>query len=377
MPARRSFHLLTILGIPVEINYTWFIVFGLVIWTLARGYFPMVTPGLTAVHYWTMGFIAALLLFISLLLHELSHSYVAKLNNLPIKGISLFIFGGVAHMEKEPADPGVEFKMAVAGPALSFFLALLFLLITNLLKNIGSSPEIVAVTNYLFIVNLVIGIFNLIPGFPLDGGRVFRAGLWTITNDLKRATLIASTFGKGFAYILMALGFVYLFMGYILNGVWFIFIGLFLQDAAEMSYQQLVMRKALTGVKIRSIMARSVITVPSSTTVSEVVDNYFFKYRHTGFPVISEENLLGVITLDNVKELPKEKWPMTLITQVMTPIREDMIIHPEADVFEALTQMARSGSGRLLIVEGGELIGIVAQRDIIRLFELRADLGKA
>ena len=377
MPARRSFHLLTILGIPVEINYTWFIVFGLVIWTLARGYFPMVTPGLTAVHYWTMGFISALLLFISLLLHELSHSYVAKLNNLPIKGISLFIFGGVAHMEKEPADPGVEFKMAVAGPALSFFLALLFLLITNLLKNIGSSPEIVAVTNYLFIVNLVIGIFNLIPGFPLDGGRVFRAGLWTITNDLKRATLIASTFGKGFAYILMALGFVYLFMGYILNGVWFIFIGLFLQDAAEMSYQQLVMRKALTGVKIRSIMARSVITVPSSTTVSEVVDNYFFKYRHTGFPVISEENLLGVITLDNVKELPKEKWPMTLVTQVMTPIREDMIIHPEADVFEALTQMARSGSGRLLIVEGGELIGIVAQRDIIRLFELRADLGKA
>lgn len=280
----RSIHITTILGIPIEINYTWFIVFFLVTWTLAQNYFPAALPNAPVYVYWIISVVAAFLFFITLLAHELSHSAVAIKNNLPIKGITLFIFGGVAHMSKEPQSAGVEFKMAIAGPLCSFGLSFIFFVLTQLFYNLGFPMAVVVVTDYLSVINLIVGIFNLIPGFPLDGGRILRAALWSIFGDMKRATRIASGLGRLFAYFLMGMGFLYFFYGAILSGMWLIFIGFFLQEAASTSYQQVVMKKSLSGVNVQNIMSRNVVTVPEDLSLSSLVDDYFFKFRFTSFP---------------------------------------------------------------------------------------------
>jgi Zn-dependent protease len=372
---KKSFKLVTLFNIPVEINYTWFIILGLVIFTLARGYFPITNPELDASVHWIMAIFAALLLFASLLAHELSHSVVAMRNNLSIRGITLFIFGGVAHMEEEPPSPSVEFKMAIAGPAMSVFLALCFLGLTQAFYNLGMPKALISITNYLFILNLIVAIFNLIPGFPLDGGRVLRAALWNYYKDIKKATAIASAFGKGFAFFLIAVGLLNLFTGSLIAGIWFIFIGLFLQEAAEISYRQVVMKKTLSGIKVENIMTKNVVTVPANITLDKLVDEYFFKLRFTSFPVVEDDTLLGLISLHRVKDVPKEKWPETTARDKMIPLAKDLVINKKTDAMDALTKMARTGSGRLLVIEDSKLIGILSQRDIMRLFEFKSEIG--
>lgn len=374
---RKSFRLITLFNIPIEINYTWFIILGLVVFTLARGYFPYTNPELGTTAHWIMAFIAAFLLFASLLAHELSHSIVAKKNKLPIHGITLFIFGGVAHLEKEPPSPAVEFKMAIAGPLMSFFLACLFFGLTQAFYNLGFPKALLSITNYLFILNLAVGIFNLIPGFPLDGGRVLRAALWSYYADVKKATAIASGFGKGFAFFLIAVGFFNLFFTRsIIAGIWFIFLGIFLQEAAEMSYRQVVMKKILSGVKVENLMTKNVVTVSADITLDKLVDDYFFKLRYTTFPVIEDDLLLGLVTLHNVKEIAKDKWKETTAREIMIPIGKDLVTGKDTDAMDAFTKMAKTGIGRLLVIEDTKLIGILSQRDIIRLFEFKAEIGE-
>ena len=241
---RRSyFHFVTLFRIPININYSWFIILGLVIFSLATGYFPSTNPELDIYAHWLMGFIASLLLFASLLAHELAHSLVAKHYNLPINGITLFVFGGVAHLEREPDTPGVELKMAIAGPALSGLLALLLFFLSLLLIKLSAPTFVLAIINYLILLNLVVGLANLIPGFPLDGGRIFRALIWTVTGNFKTATSIASYIGKMFACLLIGLGIFALWNALLLNGIWFIFLGLFLYEAAEISYLNATVRR--------------------------------------------------------------------------------------------------------------------------------------
>src|SRR3989339_389330 len=203
---KRSIKVLTLFNIPVEINFSWFIIFGLVVFTLASGYYPLTDPGLPYSIYLLMAFVSSLLLFASLLAHEFAHSLVAMHNDLPIHGITLFIFGGIAHLEKEPDTPWVEFKMAVAGPIMSFFLGLSFFFITQALLAAGAPGYAVSISKYLFIVNIAVGLFNLVPGFPLDGGRVLRSILWKLLGNLRRATKVASGFGRAIAFILMSYG---------------------------------------------------------------------------------------------------------------------------------------------------------------------------
>ncbi len=371
---RKSFKLITLFDIPVEINFTWFIILGLVIFTLAQGYFPLTNPELTTLMHWIMALIAAILLFASLLAHELSHSLVAIKNRLPIRGITLFIFGGVAHMEREPSSPGVEFRMAIAGPIMSFFLSLIFFGLTQAFYTLGFPRAILSITNYLFILNFVVGVFNLIPGFPLDGGRVLRAALWHYYKDIRKATSIASAFGKGFAFFLIAMGFLNLFGGSIISGIWLIFIGLFLQEAAEVSYRQVVMKKFLSGARVGSVMTEDVITVPGEITLHKLVDDYFFKLRHTTFPVVEDDAILGIITLHDIKKIPKQSWEQIKVKDAMTPVSQELITNKEADTMDALAKMAKNGIGRLLIVEDSKLIGILSQRDVMRLFEFKAEI---
>jgi len=371
---RKSIHIGTVLGIPIRVNYTWLIIFGLVVWTLANGYFPFVVPGMSEKTYWTMAVISAVLLFGSLLLHELSHSAVALKNKLPIRGITLFIFGGVAQMEKEPQDPGTEFRMAAAGPACSLVLSAAFFGSAILLSYAGAHPAVIAVARYLYIINLIVAVFNLVPGFPLDGGRVLRAALWSHYNDLKKATRVASRFGKGFAYLLMALGLFNLFGGALISGIWFILIGFFLFEAAESSYQQVAMKSALSGIRVQDIMTKSVITIDAKATLDRLVDDYFFKFRFTSFPVIRDDMLMGLLTLHNVKEVPKEKWGETSAEQAMVPLSSAILVHPHAEAMTALSKMVRNGTGRLIVVEDHKVLGILSQRDVMRLFEVRSDL---
>lgn len=373
---RQSFKLLTVFDIPIEINYTWFIILGLVVFTLARGYFPATNPELSPLAHWLMAVAAAFLLFASLLAHELSHSVVAMRNNLPIQGITLFVFGGVAHLKEEPSSPAVEFKMAIAGPAMSFSIALFFFALTQALYNLGISDSILAITNYLFIINLVVGLFNLIPGFPLDGGRVLRAALWSYLKDIRKATAVASAFGKGFALFLIAAGLLYLFTGVVISGIWLIFIGLFLMEAAESSYRQVMMRKVMTGVHVEDIMTRNVVTVPANLSLNRLVDEYFFRFRYASFPVVEDDTLLGLVTFHSVKEIEREKWPRISVREVMIPLSSQMTTRKDVEITVALTKMAGAGLGRLIVVEDSKMIGILSQRDIMRLFEFKSEINR-
>jgi Zn-dependent protease/CBS domain-containing protein len=373
----RSIHLVTIFDIPIEINWTWFVVFFLVTWTLAQSYFPAALPNSPVAVYWMISILAAVLFFVSLLAHELSHSIVAIKNRLPINGITLFIFGGVARMSKEPQTPKVEFIMAAAGPLCSFSISFAFFVLTQLFYNLHFPMAIVVTTDYLSVINLLVGIFNLIPGFPLDGGRILRSALWSLTGDIKRATEIASFFGKLFAYFLIGFGFLYLFYGAVLSGIWLIFIGFFLQEAASTSYQQVAMKQLLSGAKVQDIMSKDVVTVREDLTLHSLVEDYFFKFRFTSFPVISAEGAIkGIITVHAVKDIHKNLWHSTKIKDAMVPLAQNLIVHPNKDVFEALTQMAGNGVGRLLVTQNGKLIGIISQRDVIRLFEVKEGLGE-
>jgi len=371
---KRSVQVASVLGIPIKINYSWLIVFGLVVFTLAKGYFPFEVPGLAEVSYWLMAIAASLLLFTSLLLHELSHSAVAIKNDLPIRGITLFVFGGVAQMEREPQDPKTEFKMAIAGPICSLVIALIFFAITNLLYFLRAPMAVIVVTDYLMLLNIGVAIFNLIPGFPLDGGRVLRATLWAYFKDMKKATRIASNFGKAFAYLLMAFGILNLFSTSFINGIWLIFIGLFLLEAAETSYQQVAMKNILSGIRVRDIMTKDVVVVDASEKLDKLVHDDFFRYRFTSFPVIEHNSLIGLLTLHNVRDVEREKWTNTTAKDAMIPLSRAILTHPDVEIMDALTKMATSGVGRLIVVQDHSILGILSQRDVMRLFEVRVDL---
>ncbi|MFA6170787.1 MAG: site-2 protease family protein [Candidatus Margulisiibacteriota bacterium] len=373
---KKTFKVLTLFDIPVEINYTWFIVFALVIFTLAGGYFPETDPGLNYPAYLMMAVVSSLLLFTSLLAHEFSHSVVAMRNDLPIHGITLFIFGGIAHLEKEPETPWVEFKMAIAGPLMSFGLGLFFFFLTQLLLRYNVPSYVISMSNYLFIVNLAVALFNLIPGFPLDGGRVLRSILWKIMGNLSRATRIASGIGRALAFLIMAYGFFLVFAGLFLNGLWFIFIGYFVQESAEASYRQVLMRRFLSGTMAKNIMSKELVTVPPTLAVDRLVNDYFLKLRYISFPVIEDDNLLGIVTVHLIKELDQDKWPQYSVRDVMIPVSDALVIQGDAQIMECLAKMTNNEFGRLLVVEGEKLVGIISQRDIMRLLDLRSKIEK-
>ncbi len=368
--------LFKVLGIPIRLDYSWFLIFLLVTWTLAAGYFPQHYPSLTTFTYWIMGAVAALFLFFSVLFHELCHSYIAEKSGIPIRGITLFIFGGVAEITKEPPDPKTEFKVAVAGPLSSFFLSAIFFSTASLAGRYALNPSISAVLTYLGLINIVLGGFNLIPGFPLDGGRILRALLWHRMGDLKKATYISSRIGAGFGLFLIIMGVFNFFSGDFISGIWFVFIGFFLRQAAEGGYRQVLLKQSLTGIFIKDLMISEVVSIPEDTNIDTAVDEYFFKYRYDSFPVVSDRKIRGLISLENIKDLPKEQWSITRVGAVMDSDLDKLIIKPEEEAVNALAKMIKEGVGRLLVVEDGNLLGLITRRDILQLFKIKTDLGE-
>ena len=303
----RGITLFKIFGIRISLDFSWFIIFALVFFALSAGYMPRAFPGQTSQSYWVAGFIATLLFFASVMIHEIAHSLVAIHHGIDIPEITLFIFGGVSRLSQEPSDPQTEFKIAVVGPLTSFVLAAFFWGVGALLKNF--SPSLIAVVvGYLAWINLILGIFNLVPGFPLDGGRLLRAFLWWKTGSLTRATRVASDFGKGFAVAIMILGGLQIFAGDLINGLWFIFIGMFLRGMSSQGYEELVIRKALEGVHVDEVMVREVVTVPPDLTISQLIHDYFLHYAYRGFPVTDNGRVLGVVSVTAVRQLRREEY---------------------------------------------------------------------
>ncbi|HEY8555351.1 MAG TPA: site-2 protease family protein [Burkholderiales bacterium] len=369
----RRFTLFRLFGFEVRLDLSWFLLAFLVAWSLALGLFPQITPDLPRSTYWWMGIAGAIGLLFSILFHELSHSLVARRYGLPISGITLFIFGGVAEMQQEPPTPKSEFLMAVAGPIASFVLA--FLLYQAYLATAGDAPSAVnGVLYYLGLVNLVLGVFNLVPGFPLDGGRMLRAALWGWKGDFRWATRVAATIGSGFGLALIVLGAIAFVTGNFIGGMWWFLIGLFLRGAAGMSYQQMLLRDAMKGEHVRRFMTLNPVTVRADLPLDQLVEDYIYRTRHKMFPVVEDERVLGIVEFDELKKVPQVEWTRRTVRDIMQPCTADHVIGPAADALEAWSRMQRSGHGRLLVVHDGRLIGILSRRDLMTFLALKFDL---
>jgi Zn-dependent protease len=353
----------SIFGFEIRIDFSWFIIFFLILWSFSAGVFPAKIPGRPVGLYFVMGTLGALLFFASLLAHELAHSLVARSKGIPVEGITLFIFGGMARMRLEAEDPRDEFQIAVVGPLSSLAIAGLFALVWWLGRLAGWSPAIAVAAGYLAFLNALLAVFNLMPGFPLDGGRVFRALVWRATGDVTKATRWAAASGRWFGYALMAFGALQLFAGAVLGGMWLIFIGWFLQNAAGMSLRQHVVRNLLEGVGAREIMTANPDAVPADLAVQELVDVHFLQKRHQAFPVVEAGRPVGLVTLQHVKQLPRQEWAGKQVRHVMAG-SEGIVVGPWESVSRVLEIMQEAGERRVLVVRDGRLTGLISASDV-------------
>lgn len=370
----KSFSIFKLFGFEIKVDSSWIIVLFLMIWSLSFGAFPQYFKGLSSTTYLWMGIFGALGLFFSIVLHELFHSLVARRYGLSISGITLFMFGGVAEMTEEPNNPKTEFYMALAGPLTSIVLGLIFYGIFLLLSSLKVSMGVAGIFGYLGVINWVLAGFNLIPAFPLDGGRILRSILWWRKKDLRWATRIASGMGEIFGFVLIFLGVFNIFRGSFVDGIWLFFIGMFLQNASQVSMQRLMIFKALEGETVRRFMKSNPVTIPENMTIKEIVDNYIYRYQYKMYPVVRDGKLVGYLTTRDIKEVPKEKWSIQTAGEISKPYSLDNTIHPDTDATQALSLMNRTGNSRLMVVENDQLIGVITLKDLLQFFSLKMEL---
>jgi len=352
-------------GFEVRLDFSWFVVFLLVLWTFTESVFPARTPGLSASTYFIMALIGASLFFASVLLHELAHSAMARARGIEVEGITLFIFGGMARIRSEATNPKDEFLITIVGPLSSALIGALLLVFALVGNSLGLHRAFIDVAAYLAILNFILAVFNLIPGFPLDGGRLLRSLVWHVTKDVRKATRIAALTGQGFGYVMIGFGILSMFRGFLVSGIWLIFIGWFLSQAAEASYRQLIMRRILQGVQVKEAMTRNPETVSADVTLRDLVDNYFLVRRYSAFPVVdSTGQPLGLITLRQVKEIERDRWPTTQVSSVMTRICEAVTVRPQDSLAQVLGKLEKAGVGRALVVADGRLEGLISNADV-------------
>lgn len=370
----RSFPLFRLFGFQVKADLTWSILAVLITWTFATQVFPQQMPDLPTYTYWALGLEGAAGLFLSIILHETGHALVARRYGIKIKEITLFIFGGVANMESEPEKPRHEFFMAIAGPLVSGALAVIFVLLDSLIRRFLPEAPVLAVVSYLAWLNGMLGVFNMIPAFPLDGGRVLRALLWEWKKDIRFATRIAAGLGSAFGFFLILLGVFMFINGATIQGVWFFMIGMFVRSASAMSYRQLLLRRGLEGERVSRFMKTDVISVQPNVTLRDFVENYVYTHHHKMYPVMVSGHLTGCVTTREVKAVPPAQWDETSVGEVAEECSAENSVPPNTDAMEALSLMNRTGRARLLVVEGGELLGIVSLKDLMDFLNLKLDL---
>lgn len=375
----RRIKLFKLFGFEVRIDLSWLIIAVLVAWSLAVGFFPFRYKNLSVQTYWVMGVVGAIGFFLSVIFHEIFHSLVARKFGIPMKGITLFIFGGVSEMGEEPPSAKTEFLVAVVGPLSSFAIALVCYGFHILGVRGGGWPlSIEGVVLYLAYINSLLAAFNLLPAFPLDGGRMLRAVLWAFKKNLRWATRIASGIGSGFALLLMFFGvFQFFFTGNLIGGIWSFLIGVFLQGAARMSYQQVLIRKALEGEQVRRFMKSDPLTVPPSASVRQLVEDYIYKYHFKMFPVTEgSDKLIGCVTTKQLDGVPRDEWDLKTVGDLATQCTPENTIEPQADAIKALSLMARTGAGRLIVVEGNRMVGVITLKDMLKFLSLKLELGQ-
>ncbi|MHC4293253.1 MAG: site-2 protease family protein [Planctomycetota bacterium] len=349
--------LFRLFGFNVQMHTSLLILALFITWSLATSVFPVWFEGLSVITYWLMGIGGAVGLLISIVFHEFCHSIVARQYGLPMQGITLFIFGGVAEMKHEPPSAKAEFMMAIAGPLSSFLLAGIIFLLHKIIIQYSLALPIAQVLKYLVLLNVILACFNLLPGFPLDGGRILRSILWGVKKDLEWATKIASRLGSAFGIMLIILGVTAALSGDILGGIWICLIGSFLRSASKTSYKQLLLRNRLEGQKVRSVFRPEAIYAPAKV-----------------FPVLSNELLVGCITSQQIKQIPKEQWPVRTVGDTMQPLSYKNTITSEADAFEALSIMTSTGNKHLIVVEEGQAVGIITLDDMLKFYSLKIEL---
>lgn len=359
-------------GIPIGLNRSWFIIFGFMVFSLGTGFFTDETTQLPVLTNWTLALVTSLLLFGSVLFHELGHALLALRNRIPVKSITLFFFGGVAQIEREPETPGAEFRIAIAGPLASLTLAMSFggLWLLSQDFNLLAVPSM-----WLARVNLTLAIFNLIPGFPLDGGRIFRAIIWKLTGKMGQATRLAANTGRVVAFGFMGFGVLNLIQGNFSNGLWFIFIGWFLQNAASSSYVQSNLKDSLEGVPVQRVMTRDFARVTHLISLRRLIDEYVLARGTSHFVVTDGFRTLGLLSLRDIAAIPQRQWPYLTAEKAMTPIERITAITPDTELLEALHMIERDNLNGLPVVEGGEVIGTLSRMDILRYLDLRRKFG--
>ena len=371
----NAFNLGKLFGIQFRLHYTWFIIFVLIVISLSTQYFPMSYPGWSHLTYWVIGFITSLLFFVSVVAHELAHSLVAKVNGIPVRNITLFIFGGVAQITKEATKASTELIMAAAGPACSVVIGGLLALIW--LFNRSTSEPVAAMALWLAQVNGMLVAFNLIPGFPLDGGRVFRSLLWRFTGNYSHSTLIATQVGRGVGYLFILGGIAVMFVIHDwFGGLWLAFIGWFLENAASASYRQALWREGLLGVTATQVMTTDFQEVPSNVTVSHLVQGYIFTSGRRFFVVADEGELKGILTLHNIKSVPQQSWDTTQVKEIMTPVDKLKVARPDQEALNILEQMVENDINQMPVVREGRVIGLVNRDSLLGFLRARSELAR-
>lgn len=370
----RKIHLFSLFGFKVGLDITWIFLAVLITWSLATGLFPHYFEGMSQSTYWWMGIFGALGLFVSIVFHEFCHSLVARRFDLPMKGITLFLFGGVAEMNEEPQSPKSEFLMALAGPVSSIILGLVFLAIATGGEAVKLAKPVNAVMTYLMWLNFLLAGFNLLPAFPLDGGRILRSVLWQIKGNLRWATRIASSLGSGIGMLLIVLGVISFIGGAFVGGVWYVLIGFFIRSASQMSYKQMLVRRALGGEHVRQFMKTDPITVPASVSIEKLVREYFYKHHHKMYPVENSDGIAGCVTSKQIKQLPREQWAERTAKDIAVACSEENTVSPDTDAIEALGLMNKTGNSRLLVMENGRLAGVLTLKDMLKFLNLKIDL---
>lgn len=367
---RNAVRLGRVFGIEIGLDYSWFIIFALVTWTLAAHYFPM-NYRWPAATYWTVGLITSLIFFASVLAHELGHSVVALRFGIPVHSIRLFIFGGLAQISHEPKRAREEFYIAIAGPSVSVALAGLFWVFS---RAVYPKSPLEALGTWLAVINLSIAAFNLIPGFPLDGGRVFRAAVWGLTGSYTRATRIAAGLGQVVAYGFIALGVWMAVAGALWNGLWIGFIGWFLLNASTTSFKQVSVQEMLQGLTAQEVMMTDCPQVPRELTLEALVRDHVLRTARQSFPVVEDGYTWGIVTLKEIKAVPKARWAQVTVGEIMVPFEQIVKVPPQTGLAEVLQQMAEQEVNQLPVVEGDQLLGMISRDGILQLLKTRAEL---
>ena len=371
----RGIHLFTLFGFEVKLDLSWLLLALLISWSLGAGWFPARYPELSGHAYAWMGVSVAIGVFFSIVFHEFSHSIVARFYGMPIRGITLFIFGGVAEMESEPPNPKAEFLMAIAGPISSFLLAAILWGTAAIAEDATWPQPVTGVLSTLAVINFTVAVFNLAPAFPLDGGRVLRAALWHWRRDLHEATFISSRIGRGFGTALMILGVVAFVGGNLIGGMWWFLIGIFVRGAASSSYQQLVLKDMVEGQPVRRFMRSEPITVAPSVSIADWVEEYVYRHHYKMYPVLDGSQLLGCITVDSLQGLQRNDWPSTKVADLMESRSESNTIDAGTDTMALLSRILQPGGrSRFMVVEDDRLVGVISLKDLLELISLKLQI---